>query len=159
MPPPSPALTSASRSSVSSVASQLRSMLLSRSESDGSSSNGSPRHDLTRSRTEAGLLLQYPSHETINIGTPSRLYESYGRRPPTTASVSSSDSWNEFERRSQNSWHDDLSRNDGAATTVVVSGSAMQEPDDENFSSLSHELVRTYHEDLDRSNKTSVDEV
>lgn len=158
MPPPSPALTSASRSSVSSVASQLRSMLLSRSESDGSSSNGSPRHDLTRSRTEAGLLLQYPSHETINIGTPSRLYESYGRRP-TTASVSSSDSWNEFGRRPQNSWHDYLSGNDGAATTVVVSGSAMQEPDDENFSSPSHELVRTCHEDLDRSNKTSVDEV
>jgi len=79
----------------------------------------------------------YPSLEAIS--TPSRLHESYSR--PTSISRSSIDSWSEFGRL-QNSWSDP-SRNDDAVTT---SGSAMphqmQEPDDENFSSPSHELVR-----------------
>ncbi|XP_066319052.1 U-box domain-containing protein 33-like [Miscanthus floridulus] len=131
--PPSPAFTVASESSVTSLGSCLRSMTIRHSESNASSSNGSPRHDLIRSRTEVGL---YPSLESIS--TPSRLYESCGR--PTITSRSSIDSWDEFGRRSQNSWHD-VSRNDDA---VTISGLAMphgmQEPDDENFSSPSHEL-------------------
>jgi len=132
--PASPAFTNASNSSVTSVISHLRSVTISHShsESEASSSNGSPRHDLIRSRTEVRL---YPSLEAIS--TPSRLHESYGR--PTSTSRSSIDSWSEFGRL-QNSWSDP-SRNDDAVTT---SGSAMphqmQEPDDENFSSPSHEL-------------------
>ncbi|PUZ76958.1 hypothetical protein GQ55_1G331800 [Panicum hallii var. hallii] len=132
--PASPVFTNASNSLATSVVNHLRSVTISHShsESEASSSNGSPRHDLIRSRTEVGL---YPSLEAIS--TPSRLHESYGR--PTSTSRSSIDSWSEFGRL-QNSWSDP-SRNHDA---VTVSGSAMphqmHEPDDENFSSPSHEL-------------------
>lgn len=144
--PPSPAFTVAS---VTSVGSRLRSMAISHSESDASSSNGSPRHDQIRSRTEVGL---YPSLESIS--TSSGLYESCGR--PTRTSKSSIVSWDGFGRRSQNSWHDQ-SRNDDA---VTISGSAMphemQEPDDENFSSPSHELVCIINRHNFKVNKTII---
>ncbi|KAJ1280322.1 hypothetical protein BS78_04G223200 [Paspalum vaginatum] len=130
--PPSPAFSVASKSSVSSAGSHLRSVTISHSESDASNSNGSPRHDSIRLRTEVGL---YPSLEPIS--TPSRLHESYCR--PPRPSRSSIDSWSELGR-SQNSWYDP-SRNDDE---VTISGSEMphqiQEPDEDHFSSPSHEL-------------------
>ncbi|KAK8462793.1 hypothetical protein SEVIR_1G269100v4 [Setaria viridis] len=131
----SPASTIASKSSVTSVGNHLRSVTISHSysESEASSSNGSPGHDLIRSRTEVGM---YPSLDAIS--TPSRVYESDGR--PTSTSRSSIDSRGEFGRRSQNSWSDPLRNHDA----VTISGSPMlhqmQEPDDEKFPSPSHEL-------------------
>ncbi|KAF8765442.1 hypothetical protein HU200_008587 [Digitaria exilis] len=134
--PPSPAFTDASRSSsVSSAGSHLRSVTISHthSESEASSSNGSPRHDLIRSRTEVGL---YPSLEPIS--TASRLYESYGR--PTSTPRSSIDSWGELGRRSENSWFDPSKNNDAVTIPGSEMRHQMQEPDDENFSPPSHEL-------------------
>ncbi|CAL4967846.1 unnamed protein product [Urochloa decumbens] len=135
--PPSPAFTIASKSSVTSIGSHLSSVTISHShsQSEASSSNGSPRNDLIRSRTEVGL---YPSQEAI-ISTLSRLNESYVR--PTSTSRGSIDSWDdESGRISRNSWSDP-SRNTDA---VTISGSAMlhqmQEPEDEDFASPSHEL-------------------
>ncbi|WVZ74298.1 hypothetical protein U9M48_022499 [Paspalum notatum var. saurae] len=130
--PPSPAFSVASKSSVTSAGSHLRSVTISHSESDASSSTGSPRHDLIRSRTVVGL---YPSLQAISA--PPLLHESYCR--PPRPSRSSIDSWDELGI-SQNSWYDP-SRNDDAGT---ISGSEMphqmQEPEDEKFSSPSHEL-------------------
>ncbi|CAO2046921.1 unnamed protein product [Urochloa humidicola] len=135
--PPSPAFTIASKSSVTSIGSHLNPVTISHShsQSEASSSNGSPRNDLIRSRTEVGL---YPSQEAT-ISTPSRLYESYSR--PTSTSRSSIDSWDdESGRRWRNSWSDP-SRHDNP---VTISGLAMlhqmQEPEDEDFASPSHEL-------------------
>lgn len=95
----------------------------------------------------------YPSLEPITTASP--LYESYGR-PTSTSSI---DSWGEFGR-SQNSWFDP-SRNDDA---VPIPGSEMphqmQKPDEEHFSSPSHELVRiTKRHKNDELIKTIVNEV
>ncbi|KAL6634887.1 hypothetical protein ACP70R_027558 [Stipagrostis hirtigluma subsp. patula] len=137
--PPSPAHTVASTLSASSISSHTRSMTIHHSDSDASSSNGSPRHDLERSRTE---VARHPS-QGASI-TPSRLYETYEiniNGKPTMTSRSYIDSWDEVERRSQSSWYDP-SRNDDA---VIMSGSTMRhqmkETDYENFSTPSRDLV------------------
>ncbi|XP_062222517.1 U-box domain-containing protein 33-like [Phragmites australis] len=137
--PLSPAHTVASTSSASSPSTHTRSMTIHHSESEASSSNGSPRHDLGRSRTE---VAQYLSQGATS--TPSRLYEPFELNingKSTVTPRSSIDSWDELGRRSRSSWYDP-SRNDDAAT---ISGSAtrhqMGEPDDENFSTPSRELV------------------
>ncbi|CAL5020436.1 unnamed protein product [Urochloa decumbens] len=132
--PPSPALTVASKSSVSSTASHTRSVTVSQSESEASSSSGSPRHDLVRSRTEVAM---YPSQQGSTCA-PSRLYESF-EHGPMRAPRRPTDYWDEFGR-SQSSWYD-LS---GTDDVVTISGSVvphqMEKPDAENFSTPSHEL-------------------
>ncbi|KAL6911794.1 hypothetical protein ACP4OV_000599 [Aristida adscensionis] len=138
--PPSSALSVASTFSASSISSHTRSVIIHHSESEASSSDGSPRHDLERSRTE---VARYPSQGAS--GTPSRLlYESceinISGKPPMPPSCSI-DSWDEFGRRSQNSWYDP-SRDDN---DVTISGSAMghqiEEIEYEDFSTPSRELV------------------
>ncbi|TVU28820.1 hypothetical protein EJB05_20355 [Eragrostis curvula] len=107
---PSPAHTVAS-SSASSISSQTRSVRTHHSQSEASSFNGSPRHDPEKSRTEA---TRYPYQ--IATGSPSRLYEPFELHTngmPDVAPRASIDSWNEFGRRSQRSWHGP-SRNDDA---------------------------------------------
>lgn len=137
--PPSPAPTVASTLSENSISSHMRSLTIHHTESEASSSNGSPKQGLNRSVTAV------PRHTSRAAGsTPSRLFEPFklnaNSRPPRTP-MSSLDSWDDFGRRSESSWYN-LSRN-GDATSV--SESAMQHPlnesDDDRLSSPSHELV------------------
>ncbi|XP_006647651.2 U-box domain-containing protein 33-like isoform X1 [Oryza brachyantha] len=130
--PPSPAHTIASTLSSSSITSRMRSMTMNPSESEASSSSGSPRHDLNRSRTE---VARYPSQGCGT--TPSQLFEHSNQNindGPTRTAIGSIDSWDEFGRP-QNSWYNS-SRNSDA---VRVPGSAMQqpmyEPEDDHFAS------------------------
>ncbi|KQK00721.1 hypothetical protein BRADI_3g51397v3 [Brachypodium distachyon] len=136
--PPSPAPTVASTLSENSISSHMRSLTIHHTESEASSSNGSPKQGLNRSVTAV------PRHTSRAAGsTPSRLFEPFklnaNSRPPRTP-MSSLDSWDDFGRRSESSWYN-LSRN-GDATSV--SESAMQHPlnesDDDRLSSPSHEL-------------------
>lgn len=139
--PPSPAPTVASTLSGSSIFSHMRSMTIHQSESEASSSNGSPMHDLNRSRTE---VTRYPSQGAGS--TVSRQFEPFELNVNsrlTRTPVNSMDSWDEFGGRSQSSWYDLLRNHDA----VSISGSAKrhprQESDDGHFSSPSRELVRT----------------
>uniref|UniRef100_A0A0D9VJ79 RING-type E3 ubiquitin transferase n=1 Tax=Leersia perrieri TaxID=77586 RepID=A0A0D9VJ79_9ORYZ len=132
--PPSPAYTIASTLSTSSISSRIRSM--NPSESEASSSSGSPIHDLNRSRTE---VARYPSQGS---GTaPPQLSEHSDQNVngrPTRTAIDSIDSWDEFGS-SQTSWYHSSRNSD----TVRLSGSAMQqpmyEPDDDHFAPP-HEL-------------------
>uniref|UniRef100_A0A0A8ZHL3 Uncharacterized protein n=1 Tax=Arundo donax TaxID=35708 RepID=A0A0A8ZHL3_ARUDO len=114
----------------------MRSMTIHHSESEASSSNGSPIHDLGRSRTE---VARYPTQGATS--TPSQLYEPVELNGKPMAPRSSINSWDELGRRSQSSWYDS-SRNDNA---VTISGSETwhqrEEPDYENFSTPPSELV------------------
>ncbi|KAM0864691.1 hypothetical protein ACQ4PT_043758 [Festuca glaucescens] len=138
--PPSPISTVASTLSASSISSHRRSITSHQPESEAPSSNGSPWHDLNRSRTD---MAQYPSR-VPGHDTPSQLFEplelnTNGRTPRTP--LSSTGSWDEYGRRSQGSWYS-LSRNDDA---ISVPGPVMEPPmhesDDDHFSPPSHEMV------------------
>ncbi|KAG8044831.1 hypothetical protein GUJ93_ZPchr0388g2756 [Zizania palustris] len=102
-------------------------------ESEASSSSGSLRHHLNRSRTE---VTWYPSQGDGT--TPSQLLQSSDQNVnghPKRIAIGSVDSWDEFGRTSQNYWYDS-SRNGEA---VSISGSATRqltyEPDDDHFAS------------------------
>ncbi|KAG8059960.1 hypothetical protein GUJ93_ZPchr0002g23117 [Zizania palustris] len=131
--PPSPAYTIESSLSTSSISSHMRSMTMHPVESEASSSSGSPRHHLNRSRTE---VTRYPSQGAGT--TPSQLLQPSDQNVNAQlarTTIGSVDSWDEFGRTSQNYWYDS-SRNGEA---VSISGSATRqltyEPDDDHFAS------------------------
>ncbi|KAG8095139.1 hypothetical protein GUJ93_ZPchr0012g19054 [Zizania palustris] len=102
-------------------------------ESEASSSSGSLRHHLNRSRTE---VTWYPSQGDGT--TPSQLLQSSDQNVnghPERIAIGSVDSWDEFGRTSQNYWYDS-SRN-GEAVSIFGSATRQQtyEPDDDHFAS------------------------
>jgi hypothetical protein len=108
------------------------------SESEASSSNGSPRHDPERSKTE---VARYPSQGVTGIAPRLFAFELHINGKPDVTPRAPVDTWDDFGR-SQHSWYGPT-RNDDA---VTFSGSGTQhqmvECSDDNFSSPSHELVR-----------------
>lgn len=135
---PSPAHTVASLSA-SSISSNTRSVRIHHSESEASSLNGSPRHDLERSRTEAA---RYPS-QIVN-STPSRLHEPFELHIsgiPDVTPRSSIDSWEESGKRSRRPWYGPSRNGDTATISGSVTRHQMGEPNEENVSSPSHKLV------------------